>query len=97
MKSPQQIEFAISQLLYQHDCVVLPEFGGFIARNKSAYFDAESSRLYPAHKQIGFNKQLTADDGLLTHHYSIINGCSFEQARNEVSEFVRQLKQPKEY
>jgi len=30
---------------------------------------------------------------LLTHHFSLINGCSFEQARTEVSEFVRQLKQ----
>ena len=93
MKSPQQIEQAIGQLLYLHDCVVLPEFGGFIARKKSAFFDHESGRLYPTHKQIGFNKQLTADDGLLTHHFALVNACTFDEARNEVSEFVRQLKQ----
>ena len=27
----------ISELLFLHDCVIIPQFGGFIGNNKSAF------------------------------------------------------------
>lgn len=58
----------IGTLLQQHDIVVLPGFGGFVASYGKAY--AEGDMVYPPFRSITFNSQLQYNDGLLIQHYA---------------------------
>lgn len=60
-----QITHLIAELLFKHDCVIVPNFGGFVARNYSSNFSKGSNVLYPQSKHILFNKNLIHNDGLL--------------------------------
>lgn len=60
-----QITHLIAELLFKHDCIIVPDFGGFVARNYSSNFSKGSNVLYPQSKHILFNKNLIHNDGLL--------------------------------
>ena len=55
----------ISDLLFLHDCVIIPDFGGFICNYKSAYIDDESGLICPPSKDILFNRNLTHTSQLM--------------------------------
>ena len=82
----------ISELLYYHDCVVIPEFGGFITTHKSSILDSNASKIYPPSKQISFNKKLQSNDGLLIQKISIDEKRSIKEATKIVKEFVLSMK-----
>jgi len=65
-----QITQLISELLYKHDCVIVPNFGGFVAQHYASHFSSGSSLLLPPTKQILFNKNLKHNDGLLVSAYA---------------------------
>lgn len=83
------LEKYISTLLYQHDCVVVPEFGAFIAQKINAVYQPESSTLFPPQKQLAFNSSLTKNDGLLVQYVAQKNGWTFEKAQDEVENAVQ--------
>lgn len=60
----------ISLLLHQHNCVVVPNFGGFVANYKSAVLDEFTKKIHPPSKSILFNAKLTTNDGLLGNYIS---------------------------
>ena len=60
-----QITNLIAELLFKHDCVIIPNFGGFVARNYNSSFSKGSNLLFPQTKHILFNKNLIHNDGLL--------------------------------
>ncbi|GAK96147.1 hypothetical protein JCM19294_2929 [Nonlabens tegetincola] len=45
-----QLVAYISDLLYRHDCVVVPEFGAFLTRRVSAQYFESSNSFYPPKK-----------------------------------------------
>ena len=59
-----KISYHIFNLLQEHDCVIVPNFGAFVARNISAKISCDGSRIYPPNKEITFNKSLIKSDGL---------------------------------
>ena len=59
------VSFFISELLYKHDCVILPGFGGFVTQFVPAKIHPINHTFYPPSKNILFNSKLTRDDGLL--------------------------------
>ncbi len=59
------IEKHIVRLLYAHDCVIVPGFGGFICRYAPAALDPETHVASPPSKRIAFNPELKRNDGLL--------------------------------
>ena len=65
-----QITQLISELLYKHDCVIVPNLGGFVAQHYASHFSSGSSLLLPPTKQILFNKNLKHNDGLLVSAYA---------------------------
>lgn len=79
----------ISDLLYAHDCVVIPGFGGFVSNYAPAKIHPVNHTFYAPSKNILFNARLTSDDGLLIHTLSVSKGISYEQAKQEVDEFVQ--------
>jgi cell division septation protein DedD len=60
----------VRELLLQHDCVILPGLGGFVANYKPAEFDASQKTVLPPSRQILFNPNLVHNDGLL---YALIS------------------------
>lgn len=87
-----KVELHLRQLLFRHDCVVLPGFGAFLLRHKSAVYEAETHAFRPPERQLSFNAQLTESDALLATEISKAEGISFRQGEIEVEEFVQQLK-----
>jgi len=82
------VENYISRLLYKHDCVILPGFGGFVTDYAPAKIHPVNHTFYPPSKSILFNSKLTSDDGLLIHEISVSEKISYEQAKSDVLEFV---------
>lgn len=80
----------ISELLFEHDCVIVADFGGFIASRKPATFNSALHMFAPPSKVIAFNSFLKQNDGLLADHISRKNGISYAEASAVISEYVRQ-------
>ena len=78
----------IRELLFSHDCVILPGFGGFIGNYTPARIDKSTSTFYPPVKQISFNRNLNHNDGLLVGRVSGHSCVAYGDARSIVEEFV---------
>ena len=78
----------IKELLYRYDCVIVPNFGGFVTNRISAQIDANSNTFYPPSKQLGFNHHLTHNDGLLANYIASSDNLTFEQANTKISDIV---------
>ena len=86
------VEKQLKKLLYRFDCVILPNFGAFLAKNKPSQYHKNTQVFYPPQRQLNFNAQLKSDDGLLIKSISKENGISYDQAKDEVNSFVGDLK-----
>jgi nucleoid DNA-binding protein len=82
----------IRELLFGHDCVVVPGFGGFICNYTPARIDKSTGTFYPPVKQISFNRNLNHNDGLLVGRISLSAKINYGDARQQVEEFVSEVK-----
>jgi hypothetical protein len=82
----------ISHLLHYHDCVIVPGLGGFVANQKGATVDEEKHLFLPPVKEIGFNRSLLHNDGLLTNHIARYEGISYGSAAEKIKNFVADLQ-----
>lgn len=82
------ISKSISELLYQFDCVIIPDFGGFVANYAGAKIQPIQNTFTPPSKQISFNRNLTSNDGLLANFIAETNGITFLEARNLIDAYV---------
>lgn len=85
------VEHYISELLFFHDCVILPNFGGFVGNPQSAKLNNTTGVLSPPSKQILFNANLKTNDGLLITHVSNQENISHGSAKKEVVDFETQI------
>ncbi len=83
-----KIDLYISDLLYQYDCVIVPDFGGFVANYATAEIKPIQHKFIPPSKHISFNKNLRNNDGLLTNHIAQRQSISYDEAKGLVSAFV---------
>jgi hypothetical protein len=74
------IERDLHELLYCHDCVIVPEWGGFLTHYRSARLDEARSLVHPPGKDISFNKSLVRNDGLLADRLAKREGIAFDAA-----------------
>ena len=88
----QKIEYYISNLLYIHDCVIIPGFGGFVGNKKSAYIHPVSGIIYPPSKALLFNKNLTQNDGLLATHIAKEEELDLVEITNLIEGFVQGIQ-----
>jgi len=87
-----KIETYISELLYRHDCVIVPSLGGFITNYRSAQIHPVSHTFLPPSKTIRFNVKLQKSDGLLCNYIADCEGISFEDAQKRVAHFSNQIE-----
>lgn len=82
----------ICDLLYKHDCVIVPGFGGFVATYAPAKIHPVTHTFYPPSKNILFNSKLTRDDGLLIDHISQKNKILYNEAKNQLELAAWQIR-----
>ena len=58
----------IADLLLKNNCVIIPDFGGFIANYQPAVIDELRQKIYPPTKHVLFNANLVSNDGLLANY-----------------------------
>ena len=75
----------IATLLKKHDCVIIPEFGGFVGNYSAAKINPINHRFEPPYRKITFNKLLTHNDGLLVSFIAQTNDLSFEEAKQKLT------------
>lgn len=76
----------ISDLLYRHECIIVPEFGGFITNEISAKVNNFTHTFYPPTKQLSFNRHLKNNDGLLANYIASVEKISFSEAVSLIKE-----------
>ena len=81
----------IETLLLENDCVIIPNFGGFIAHYTPAKIDLETGQFLPPSRTIGFNPQLTINDGLLAQSYMLLHDANFPQASRMIEKEIKEL------
>jgi hypothetical protein len=86
------IEKHIAHLLHYHDCVIVPGLGGFVANFKSAMIHPEQNLFVPPLKEIGFNRSLLHQDGLLANHLAVEQSLSFAEASTLLSTYVKEVR-----
>ncbi|WP_055562714.1 SPOR domain-containing protein [Hymenobacter sp. AT01-02] len=83
----------IHNLLHDHDCVIIPDFGGLITEYKPARIHPVRHTLAPPTKRVAFNQSLTRNDGLLVDAVARAMNVGPAQARQLVREAVHRMQQ----
>lgn len=83
----------ISELLFEHECVVIPGFGGFIANDRSATVSRITHQFSPPFRKIMFNIHLSANDGLLINHIANVEAVPYVEAKQIVDEFTKHCRE----
>lgn len=83
----------IEILLLENDCVIVPGLGGFIAHHQPAHYEEDEGIFLPPTRTVGFNPQLTMNDGLLTQAYIQTYHTDFPDASRKIAQKVNELKE----
>jgi len=83
----------IEILLLDNDCVIVPDLGGFITHYQPAHYEEAEGMYLPPVRTVGFNPQLTMNDGLLTQSYMQAYHTDFPDAVRKIAEEVESLKE----
>lgn len=87
-----QLERHIEILLLENDCVVVPNFGGFVAHHTNACRDTDDSAYLPPRRLLGFNPKLQVNDNLLTQSYIETYDLCYPEAISRIESEVEELK-----
>jgi len=83
----------IERLLLTNDCVIIPEFGGFVLHPCPASYQPEKHRFCPPEKGIVFNPTLKYYDRLIPESYIQMYGVTFEEAHISLRKDTEELHQ----
>ena len=96
-----ELQRHIEILLLENECVIVPDFGGFMTHRVAARYDSEDHQLLPPYRTLGFNPQLNMNDSILVQSYVEAYDISYPEALRrieaEVSELKQQLSEQGEY
>lgn len=81
-----EISHYIKEILLLNDCVIIPEFGGFVANYKPA--SIENNQFFPPSKEVSFNNKLISNDGLLINYISETEEIDYFNAKQKLENFV---------
>jgi hypothetical protein len=74
----------IADLLYHHECVIVPGLGGFIKAIHPARILHTTNEFYPPSGSIAFNAGLSGNDGLLANYIASLEKKSYREALLEL-------------
>lgn len=82
----------VEELLYRHQCVIIPDFGAFVSNRRAAELTQDNT-FSPPQKELTFNSRLTYNDGLLAKHISEVEKISYEEAQEYIKTTANQWKE----
>ena len=82
----------LEHLLYEHECVIIPQFGGFVVNAQDFQFNAKEGKIYPKRKCVAFNEKLKTDDRFLTTEWAKKQAISQKEASIEIAAISKELK-----
>ena len=80
----------IEELIIRHECVIVPNLGGFITYCDKAI--VRNNMFYAPTERIRFNSLLTYHDGLLAEAYMRDRNIGYSEALNAIATEVKQIK-----
>ena len=81
----------VAKLLHSNDCVIVPNFGAFVLKSKSAYI--QKNEFFPPSKYVSFNAMLKDNDGLLAKYISIEKKISYKKSLKLISKEITFFKE----
>ena len=84
------VDAYINKLLFEHDCVIVPGLGGFVASPRVAMHNKLHHSFIPPARVIAFNVFLRQNDGLLANCISSNEKIPFSEAMNFLEKYVEQ-------
>lgn len=88
-----ELDRHIEILLLDNDCVIVPNFGGFVTHHVEARYDESEGSFLPPLRTLGFNPHLkNINDSLLAQSYVEAYDISYPEAQRKITEEVDVLK-----
>jgi len=88
MNVQQTIIKGVKELLFFHNYLVLPNFGGFVLKSSPSHFSSTGAVLAPPSKTLSFNSQLKQNDGVLAIWLQNKLKCTSSEALSNLNEFA---------
>lgn len=88
----ERIEKYIEKLLLTHDCVILPDLGGFVTHYEPHYQSEEDHSFFPPTRSLSFNPQLLVNDGLLVQAYMQTYDTTYPEASRLLKQEIDKIK-----
>lgn len=86
------MERYLEELLYRHECVIIPGFGGFVSNFSPARINPSTHQFTPPSRILTFNRHLRNNDGLLANHIATAEQVSFAEALAQVRTYVDEME-----
>lgn len=83
----------IADVLFEHNCLILPGLGAFISNEVAAQIDKKRGIMLPPRKEVLFNQSLKHNDGFLASEIVRRMNVGIEEANDMVVSYVDMLKQ----
>lgn len=87
-----EVTQVIKELLFDHNCVIVPGFGAFIANEVRTKVHPINNVYSPPSKTIAFNRSLKKNDGLLIKEYALFYKVDDKQSEKAVISFANELE-----
>ena len=89
-----ELDRHIEILLLDNDCVIIPNFGGFVAHHVEARYDESEASFLPPIRTLGFNPHLkNINDSLLAQSYVEAYDISYPEAQRAIAADVDCIKE----
>jgi hypothetical protein len=82
----------LEHLLYEHECVIIPQFGGFVVNAQGFSFNQKEGKIYPKKKCVAFNEKLKTDDRFLSTEWAKKQAITLQESSAEITFFSKELK-----
>jgi hypothetical protein len=78
----------IADLLFHHECVIVPGMGGFIKAYSPAQIFHATHEFHPPSASVAFNAGLYVNDGVLANYIATVENTSYREAVYEIKQWV---------
>ena len=82
----------IEALLLSYDCVIIPGLGGFVSQYVESYYIEDEKTFFPPYRTVGFNPQLTINDGLLVQSVMQTYDVNYPEAQRMIEQKVEEIQ-----
>lgn len=83
----------IETLIWQHECIIVPQFGGFVTQVQGTYTTDSGNSFMPPMRTVGFNDKLSGNDGILVSSYMDTYGLNEAEAKRMLQTDILEMRE----